>query len=81
MKTLWVNFITKQYKKYYPDPIDDMFKKLDNKKFRGKAEAFDFLLKNSERPLKSLMIFINDKIERRIENAGNKCSRNKKTII
>lgn len=81
MKTLWVNFIAKQYKKYYPDPIDDIIKKLQPMKFKSNKELFKFMYENGKRPIKVLVSIATERVERRTKNAGNKCSRNKKTVI
>lgn len=55
MKQKWINFIVKQYYKYYKDPIDDIANKLKEKKFKSKLELFNFICKNSIGGLKSVL--------------------------
>lgn len=78
MKTLWINFITKQYNKYYPDPIEDILNKVKGKTFKSKADAFKFMKDNSIAGLKNLMYRVDNHIERRVKNER---SSNKETNI
>lgn len=55
MKQKWINFIVRQYRKYYKDPIDDIANKLKEKNFKSKAELFNFICKNSIGGLKSVL--------------------------
>lgn len=75
MKSLWINFITKQYNKYYPDPIEDILNKVKGKTFKSKADAFKFIKNNSIAGLKMLMCYVDNRIERRAKNEGNKASK------
>lgn len=55
MRQKWINFIVKQYHKYYKDPLDDLSNKLKGKEFKNKTDLFNFMCKNSIGGLKSIL--------------------------
>ena len=59
MIKLWVNFIAKQYKKYYPDNIEELMCKMSTKVFKSKTEAFNFMRENATGGLKRMLDTIN----------------------
>lgn len=55
MKQKWINFICKQYRKYYKDPLDDLSAKLENKNFKSKIELFNYICEHSIGGLKRIL--------------------------
>lgn len=67
IKTKWLAYIIKKYRKYYPDPIDYLIALLEvnNKKFKSRAEAFTYMRDNSIGGLKVLFNKIENLIEQK----------------
>lgn len=48
MKKLWMKFISKQYRKYYPDRLEVIKERTKDKKFLSRSKMFDYLEKQPE---------------------------------
>ena len=64
LKAMWVKFICKQYRKHYPDPLDDMGYKIADKTFKSKTAIFNFMKENAIGGLKTIMRFAEEKIRK-----------------
>ena len=73
----WVNFICKQYRKYYPDPLDNMGRKLISRVFESKTDVFNFMRDNSIGGLKTIMRIAEMRIRIRKGDDENDGSRDK----
>lgn len=64
LKTKWINFLCKLYRRYYTDPIDDMLEKIKDKKFMSKEAVYDFMVDNSIGGLHTLLKNANSLIKK-----------------
>lgn len=48
IKKLWLKFISKQYKKFYPDRLDTIKERTKDKEFSSRSKMFDYLEKQPE---------------------------------
>lgn len=72
MKQKWLNYIAKQYRKHFKDPLDDLSMKLQDKKFKSKSELFNYITKNSIGGLKRILDNNLSKIKRKEDDKNER---------
>ena len=63
MKGLWIKFITKQYRKYYPDRLETIKARTEDKQFTSKSKMFKYLEEQPE--LRRFFEYIESKIKKK----------------
>lgn len=63
MKKLWIKFIGKQYRKYYPDRLESIKNRTKEKQFTSKLKMIKFLEEQPE--LRRFFEYIESKIKKR----------------
>ena len=63
MKKLWIKFISKQYRKYYPDRLEAIKNRIKEKKFTSKLKMLKYLEDQPE--LRRFFEYIESKIKKR----------------
>lgn len=63
MKKLWLKFIGKQYRKYYPDRLEVIKSRVKDKEFTSRSKMFNYLEKQPE--LRKFFEYIETKIKKR----------------
>lgn len=63
MKKLWIKFISKQYRKYYPDRLEAIKDRTKDKTFTSRSKMFNYLEKQPE--LRRFFEYIEAKIKKK----------------